>query len=230
MTTTDVSDRSGTVANEPSIGDDPASNRPMSVSEIRETYADYADCFHRFERLDRAVTGRYRRVRFGDLEGQVLDVACGTGTNFRYLPEGVDLVGIDISPAMLAKAEERLTTLGMDGTVHEMDAQALEFADDRFDAVISALSMCTFPDPVAALQAMERVYKPGGTIRLVEHGLSSVGPIARFQEWRAESHYEKMGCRWTQDPEAVVTKAGLQVRDVTTGFLGMITTFEIEPA
>ena len=51
----------------------------MSLSEIRDSYAEYADWIHRFERLDRLVTGRYRRHRFGDVTGRVLDVACGTG-------------------------------------------------------------------------------------------------------------------------------------------------------
>jgi ubiquinone/menaquinone biosynthesis C-methylase UbiE len=207
---------------------DPTSNRPMSASDIREAYADYADRMQLFEWLDRAFVGRYRRARFGDVEGDVLDVACGTGTNFPYLPETVDLVGIDVSPAMLANARERLAKVELDGTLQEMDAQELEFADDRFDAVISALSTCTFPDPIAALQEMERVCKPGGTIRLVEHGQSDVGPIAAFQEWRADSHYETMGCRWTQEPREIVAEAGLSVQDVNTGFLGMITTFEIK--
>ncbi|WP_244514935.1 class I SAM-dependent methyltransferase [Halorientalis persicus] len=204
-------------------------NRPMSVSDIADSYAEYADCMHRLEWLDRAIIGRYRQARFGDVDGRVLDVACGTGTNFQYLPDGVDLVGIDISPEMLANAGKQLAEQGMDGTLREMDAQDLEFPDDSFDAVISALSTCTFPDPVAALREMNRVCKPEGTIRLVEHGRSDVGPIARFQEWRAEAHYAKMGCRWTQEPSDVVAEAGLGVLETRTGLFGTITTFELSP-
>jgi ubiquinone/menaquinone biosynthesis C-methylase UbiE len=216
-------------ANERRTAGDPASNRPMSVAEIEAAYAEYADRLHRFEALDRLVTGRYRRARFGDVDGRVLDVACGTGTNFRDLPASADLVGIDISQAMLAKAEKRLAALGRDGTLRRMDAQALAFDDDSFDAVISALSTCTFPDPVAALREMERVCKPEGTIRLVEHGRSSVGPLASLQEWRADAHYATLGCRWTQEPRDVVAAAGLTVEDVTSGLFGTITTFEINP-
>ena len=209
---------------------DSVPNRSMSVSEIEASYAEYADWIHRFERIDRLVTGRHRRHRFGDVNGTVLDVACGTGTNFRYLPETVELVGIDISPEMLANAEDTLADLGRDGTLREMDAQNLAFPDDSFDAVISALSTCTFPDPVAALQEMERVCKPDGTIRLVEHGRSDVGLIARYQEWRADAHYAKSGCRWTQEPSEVVEAAGFSVEDTSTGLFGTITTFEITPS
>ncbi len=201
----------------------------MSVDEIRASYAEYADWMHRFEWADRLVTGRYRRERFGDVGSRVLDVACGAGTNFRYVPRSADLVGVDISPAMLENARETLSALDREGTVREMDAQDLDFEDDGFDAVISALSTCTFPDPVAALREMERVCAPDGTIRLVEHGRSDVGPIAAFQEWRADAHYEQVGCRWTQEPREVVDEAGLSVVDSTTGLFGMVTTFEIDP-
>ena len=201
----------------------------MSVTEIKESYAKYADWIHRFDWLARLVTGRYRRTRLEDVDGKVLDVACGTGTNFQYLPETVELVGIDISPEMLARAKDRLTGLEIDGTLFEMDAQGLDFADDTFDAVISSLSTCTFPDPIAALREMNRVCKPKGTIRLVEHGQSDVGPIASYQQWRTDAHYAQTGCRWDQQPCDVVAEAGLTIQDTTTGLLGTITTFEISP-
>jgi ubiquinone/menaquinone biosynthesis C-methylase UbiE len=206
-----------------------AGDRPMSLEEIEASYDEYAGWIHRFERVERLVTGRYRRERFGDVTGRVLDVACGTGTNAEYLPETAEYVGVDISSGMLSKARDRLDRLDIDGTLHRMDAQDLGFDDGEFDAVISALSTCTFPAPAAALREMERVCDPEGTIRLVEHGRSDVGPVARFQEWRADAHYETAGCRWTQEPRAVVADAGLSVRDATTGALGTITSFEIDP-
>lgn len=143
---------------------DPAGRRPMSVEDIREIYADCAQWAARFDWLNRLLTGRYRGRLFGNAEGRVLDVACGTGANFPYLPSTVDLVGVDISPEMLAKARERLTRLELKGTVEEMDAQALEFDDNSFDTVISSLSTCTFPDPVTAIEEMNRVCKPTGRI------------------------------------------------------------------
>lgn len=201
----------------------------MTADDVAAIYADKADAIHRFDRLDRLLTGRYRAARFGDVTGHVLDVACGTGTNFPYLPESAELVGIDISPEMLEKARDRLAGLHLNGSVRRMDAQDLAFDDNSFAAVISALSTCTFPDPVAALREMDRVAATDGTIRLVEHGRSTVGPIARFQDWRADAHYSNMGCRWNQDPTAVVEAAGLDVRDVSTGLFGIVTTFEIDP-
>ena len=202
-TNTTESDRVERVEQRPD--GDPGPERSLTIPEIKASYAGYAAWIRRFEPIDRLVTGRYRRHRFGDVEGRVLDVACGTGTNFRYLPEDVDLVGIDVSTAMLAEAETTLDSLGRDGTLREMDAANLAFPDDSFDAVVSALSTCTFPDPVAALEEMARVCKPDGTIRLVEHGRSDVDPVAAVQEWRADAHYERTGCRVI----AVEDEAGL---------------------
>ncbi|WP_435180825.1 class I SAM-dependent methyltransferase [Halorussus sp. AFM4] len=211
-------------------GSDPAGDRPMSLAEIRDSYAEYADWMERFDWFDRLLTGRARRRQFGDAAGRVLDVACGTGTNFRYLPRTVELVGVDISPEMLAKAEARLDRLGRDGTLRRMDAQHLAFDDDSFDTVVSALSTCTFPDPVAALREMERVCRPDGRILLVEHGRSSVGPIARFQDWRADAHYRQAGCRWNQEPLAVAERAGLTITEARTGPLGILTAIEADPS
>jgi len=225
---TDGDGRDGRATTEPRMpSDSVGGDRPMSTAEIRASYDAYADWIHRFERVERLVTGRHRREHFGDVGGRVLDVACGTGTNAEYLPETVEYVGVDISSEMLSKARDRLDRLDIDGTLHRMDAQELEFDDGAFDAVISALSTCTFPDPVAALREMGRVRSPDGTIRLVEHGRSDIGPLARFQEWRADAHYETAGCRWTQEPLRVIERAGFDARDVSTGFFGTITAVEI---
>lgn len=217
--------------NEPMTHSDstPAGDRPATVDDIRSIYADQADQFDRLDFLNRLLTGRYRRRLFQRAEGRVLDVACGTGTNRRYLPGESEYVGIDLSPAMLKKARKRFDERGFGGTLTEMDAEDLGFEADSFDTVVSSLSTCTFPDPDAALGEMARVCKPDGQILLLEHGRSSVGPIARFQDWRAEAHYEKHACRWNQEPAEVATGAGLTVTDTSTALFGIITAIEARP-
>ncbi|WP_247730022.1 class I SAM-dependent methyltransferase [Halovivax limisalsi] len=204
-------------------------DHPKTASDIASIYADQADTMERMRWLDRKLTGRYRRRQFGDAAGRVLDVACGGGTNFAFLPVSTDLVGVDISPEMLAAARRELDRLDRDGELVRMDAQQLAYPDDSFDTVISALSTCTFPDPVAALREMQRVCKPDGRILLLEHGRSDVGPIDRFLDWRAEAHYEKHGCRWNQDPVELVRDAGLPLIDVHEHVLGIITRIEASP-
>ena len=217
-----------TMADAESRDPDPDDDRHMSTEQISEVYAERADWFDRLDVLDRLLTGRYRRRLFSKASGRVLDVACGTGVNFPYLPNADALVGIDASPEMLEKADRRLEELDLEGEVLEMDAQGLAFADDEFDTVISSLSTCTFPDPVAALREMDRVCEPGGRILLLEHGRSDVDAIGRLQDWRAESHYESMGCRLTQEPMEHVWAADLRVLDVRKPLLGVVTAVEAE--
>jgi len=206
-----------------------AGSRPDSLGDIRETYADQADTFVRMAPLDRLLLGRYRHRLFGRASGRVLDVACGVGTNARYVPETTDYVGVDLSPEMLERAENRVERLRRGETLLEMDAQALAFLDDRFDTVVSSLTTCTFPDPVAALNEMGRVCAPDGRVLLLEHGRSSVEAVGRFQDWRADAHYEKHSCRWNQEPLEVVSRSKLSVKASRTGLFGVLTAMRADP-
>jgi ubiquinone/menaquinone biosynthesis C-methylase UbiE len=201
----------------------------MTVQDIQDAYARYATWIDRLGWLNRLLTGRYRRRQFSQATGRVLDVACGAGTNFRYLPESTEIVGIDISEPLLERARAELETLERNGTIKQMDAQNLEFEDDSFDTVISSLSTCTFPDPVAALREMARVCRPDGEILFFEHGRSDNDFIARFQEWRADAHYEKSGCRVTQEPLTVVRQAGLSVIEAETAQFSRLTRIRCDP-
>ncbi|MFC6718830.1 class I SAM-dependent methyltransferase [Natrialbaceae archaeon GCM10025810] len=211
-------------------GERPSARRPMSLEEIRGVYADQADMMARMAWADRLLAGRYRRRVFERAEGRVLDVACGTGTNVPHLPGSVEYVGVDLSPEMLANAEDRFDDLERGDNLLEMDAQNLAFPDDAFDTVVSSLSTCTFPDPVAALNEMNRVCKPDGRVLLLEHGRSDLGPIARFQDWRADAHYEKHGCRWNQDPLESLERSDLEVSYVSTWLAGILTGIRARPA
>lgn len=203
--------------------------RWKTAADVRSDYADLAHWMDRFHVVDRLLTGRARARLFGDARGRVLDVACGTGTNCRYLPADATYVGVDLSPAMLDRAADRTAEGDREATLFEMDAAALGFADDSFDAVISSLSTCTFPDPGGALAEMARVCRPEGRIRLLEHGRSSVRPLARLQDWRAASHYERIGCRLNQEPLALVEGTGLAVESVRRGLLGTLTAMIVRP-
>ncbi|AGB38712.1 class I SAM-dependent methyltransferase [Natronococcus occultus] len=212
---------------EPRGVDDESSG--MTIADIQAAYADAADLAARFDRVNRLLTGRYRRRQFADAEGRVLEVACGTGTNLRYLPDSVEYVGIDISEAMLARAWETLDRVDVDGRLERMDAQELSFADDSFDTVLSSFSTCTFPDPVAALDEMARVCRPDGRVLLIEHGPSDVDLLARYQEYRAAAHYERSGCRLTQEPLDVLERSTLVFEESDTAQLGRITTITARP-
>ncbi len=207
-----------------------AGHAPHTVADVRETYREQAATFGRVQWLDHLFFGRHRRSHFQQARGRVLDVACGLATNARYVPDDTEYVGIDVSVDMLKRAEQHSDSLRLGGGLREMDAQDLDFPDDSFDTIISSLSTCTFPDPVAALSEMSRVCAPDGDILLLEHGRSSVGPIARFQDWRADAHFQKHSCRWNQEPLDIIAESPLSVVDSSTSLLGIITAIRATPA
>jgi len=90
----------------------------------------------------------------------VLLVGVGTGLDLPHIQAGVKVTGIDLSPEMLRKAEEK--TPGKDVWLLPMNAQALDFPNGSFDVVILNLILSVVPDGAAAFREAWRVLRPGG--------------------------------------------------------------------
>lgn len=206
-----------------------ARDQRQTLADVKETYREQATTMAKMDWLNRAFSGRYRQALFADATGKILDVACGVGTNAHYLPEDIEYVGIDISDPVLSEARQRLKNSSRETTLHQMDAQDIDFPDNSFDTVISSLSTCTLPNPVAALSEMARVCASDGQILLLEHGRSSVNLIARYQDWRADAHFEKHSCRWNQEPLDVIAESPLMIINSSTAVLGTLTAIEARP-
>jgi ubiquinone/menaquinone biosynthesis C-methylase UbiE len=137
------------------------------------------------EHYDRRV-GFFERILFGDgrswvcsqAEGDVLEIAVGTGRNLPFYPPEIRLTGIELSEAMLEVARHRARELGREVELQRGDAQALDLPADRFDSVVCTLSLCTIPDDRAAVREAKRVLRPGGRLLLLEH-VRSPSPLVR---------------------------------------------------
>lgn len=208
-----------------SAGERPAKDH----DELQSIYEDAAPWFDRAAPLDALTVGRYRERAFGDCSGRVLEVACGAGENLGAIPDSVELVGLDLSPDMLARARERAARTDRDVTFTRGTAESLPFRTDAFDDVCSALSTCTFPHPVTAVEEMARVCRPGGRVRLLEHGRSSLPVVAGLMDRYADRHFERMGCRLTQRPLSTVREAGLDVCSVDRYLGGTISVIVATP-
>jgi len=172
---------------------------------------------------------KYRASMFSQAKGEVLEVACGYGLNFGYLPDDIQLTAVEFSPVMLDMARRRASQLGLTVDIREGDAEDLPFEDNRFDTVISALSTCSFTDPVAALREMRRVCRPAGNILLVEHGRSHNRLIGWYQDRNAVQMIEQGGCRWNQQPHELVKEAGLEILSDKISFFGILHSIEAAP-
>src|SRR5689334_4467892 len=76
---------------------------------------------------DRVLLADSRAWVCGQATRDTLEVAVGTGLNLPFYPAGVELTGIDHSPAMLGVAQTRARQLGRTVDLREADAQALPF-------------------------------------------------------------------------------------------------------
>ena len=94
---------------------------------------------------------------------RILDVGTGTGFFAVLLAQtGHQVEGIDLTPAMLEEARSLAAQRNLDIVFREMDAQALSYAEESFDVVLSRNLTWTLPEPEKAYREWFRVLKPGG--------------------------------------------------------------------
>jgi ubiquinone/menaquinone biosynthesis C-methylase UbiE len=137
---------------------------------------------------DRMIAG-WERLLFEDgrqwvcsqARGNVLEIGVGTGRNLDKYPEGVHLIGIDLSPAMLGVAKARARQLGADVDLQLGDAQALSFASESFDTVVVTLALCAIPDDRQVIREVARVLRPAGRLVWLEHVRSPIAPVRLVQ-------------------------------------------------
>jgi SAM-dependent methyltransferase len=101
---------------------------------------------------------------------RALDVGTGRGHFARYLVRlGYRVTAVDLSAQMVKAAQAAARRSRLEIDVQQQDAEALSFADDRFDVVVSRNLLWTLPDPQRALDDWRRVLRPGGCL-LVSDG------------------------------------------------------------
>jgi len=102
---------------------------------------------------------------------RVLDLGCGNGASTREaarMAEPGEVVGIDLSTAMLTNARARSAAAGLTNvTFVHGDAQVHDFEPESFDVIISNAGAMFFDDKVVAFTNLRRALRPGGRIALM---------------------------------------------------------------
>ncbi len=154
-----------------------------------------------------------RRIIFDGVKGEVLEAGVGTGRNFPFYPGGAKVVGIDLSPSMLARARHRRDKLGASVELREMNVTEMDFDDDSFDAVASTFLFCVLDGEMQlpALKEIKRVCRSGGTIQILEYSISQ-NPFRRFimKLWAPWVEYA-YGARFDRNTEQYLEPAGLEL-------------------
>jgi len=193
------------------------------TDRVRALYDAVAPRYDRaLDLMERLLFGDGRAWVCGQAEGDVLEIAVGTGRSLGLYPSGVRLTGIDISPAMLDIARRRAASLGVAADLRVGDAQALEFADATFDSVVIALGLCTIPDDTRAIAEAARVLRPGGRLLLLEHVRSAAAPVRLLQLLAEPLTSRWLGDHLLREPLAHLTPAGFVVEQVARSRAGVV--------
>jgi ubiquinone/menaquinone biosynthesis C-methylase UbiE len=130
----------------------------------RLRYTLYAPLYDRI--VKPFATARRRSIEVLKLQPgeHVLLLGAGTGSDLPFIPDGVAITAIDITPAMVERIRSHAEDLHKSVRAEVMDGQALTLDSASFDAVVLHLILAVIPDPVACMREAVRVLKPGGRI------------------------------------------------------------------
>jgi SAM-dependent methyltransferase len=162
--------------------------------------------------LDTEAIGRIRDRVCAPLHGRVVEIGFGSGLNVPHYPPAVTRVHA-IEPSARARELARVRVaasavpIGFDG----LDGQRLPFDDATMDGALVTFTLCSVPDPVAAVRELRRVLVPGAVVTYVEHGASPDPDVRRWQQRLNPLNRRLSGCRLDTGVPAVLRDGGLHV-------------------
>ena len=197
----------------------------MDLNAVESSYARWAPIY---DLTFGAITniGRRRAVHFINARGgSVLEVGVGTGLSLQHYHPELQVSGIDYSPEMLGKARAKVERLALRQVValRQMDARALDFADDSFDTIAAMHVLSVVPEPERVMAEMARVCKPGGKIVITNHFVRTKGLLASLE--RIAAPFANL-IGWHSDfpIETVLKQKGLSLeKQVRLPPMGMMT-------
>lgn len=164
---------------------------------------------------------KHKRKFFSAMRGRILFLAVGTGLDIPLFPPGREIVGIDISPEMLARARSRAEAYGDSLELRVMDVHRMQFPEHGFDQIFTSCTFCSVPDPVAGLESLRRVLRPGGELRMFEHTGSRFFPFSLMLNLMTPLS-SRFGPELNRDTVANVEHAGFEVVAVDRIYLDVV--------
>lgn len=174
--------------------------RKIIEERAREIFTDRAeDYVTSAAHTDSLVLSRMVELAQPQPGWRVLDVATGTGhTAFAFAPYVAEIIGIDLTPQMLAEAEKLAASKGITNVrfavanIHELPFDDETFDDEQFDLITCRRAAHHFADIDEALSEMVRMLKPGGLLLIDDRSVPEddfVDGVMNRLDWlHDESH------------------------------------------
>ena len=155
-------------------------------------------------------------------KGIVLEIGCGSGLNFSFYEENnIDkLYALEPDKEMLRQAESVVKEVNFPITFLETGAEKIPLEDDSIDTALLTYTLCTIPDPLAALLEIRRVLKKGGKLVFCEHGMAPENNVKKMQNF-INSFWPIFvgGCNLNRDIPSLIKDAGFLVDNLETMYL-----------
>lgn len=153
-------------------------------------------------------------------QGRVLEIGVGTGRNLPHYAAGQVSCVCGVDPGLHPRAVKRARAHGITLEALPLSAERIPVDDHSFDCVVCTFSLCTIPDPAAALSEMRRTLKPGGRLVFAEHGAAPDPGLRRWQD-RLTPYWKVIGggCHINRPIDALVGQAGFRIQEGWQGFV-----------
>jgi len=165
---------------------------------------------------------RIRRQVVASAQGTVLEIGVGPGPNFAHYDSSKvsKLFALEPNPGMIRMAEGQRRQTQLDVEYLDLPGERIPLSEASVDSVVSTFTLCTIPGVLEALRGVRRVLKPRGKFLFFEHGLAPDPPIVRWQK-RSEpiTRFLFEGCHVTQNIPSLITQAGFEIQQLSTGYL-----------
>ncbi|TWI57465.1 methyltransferase family protein [Pseudomonas duriflava] len=154
--------------------------------------------------------------------GHVLEIGIGTGLNLAYYDRTrvERIVGLDPALDMHPLAAKRIQQTGLTVELVGLSAERIPFEAAQFDTVVITYSLCSIPDPLAALKEMHRVLKRQGRLIFCEHGAAPDASVRCWQD-RLTPAWSRLagGCQLNRDIPQLLRQAGFQPDTLEKAYL-----------
>lgn len=189
-----------------------AQQKSLNLFTVREAYRRWAPVYDNTFGMVASVARGKAVEQINLRRGTVLEVGVGTGLSLPNYAPYLKVTGIDLSPEMLAKAEQRVEKTGLRNIaqLREMDAAQLDFPDESFNTVVAMYVMTVVPDPEKVMAELERVCVAGGEVMLLNH-FSQEDGVRGWIERKMAPYAETLGWHPVFPMEKVMVRPRLQL-------------------
>jgi ubiquinone/menaquinone biosynthesis C-methylase UbiE len=159
----------------------------------------------------------YRQRLLEGLQGDILEIGAGTGSNCRYFAPGTRFHAVEPNVVMHPFLEREAAVHGLKLHLAPLIAEKLETPDASMDAVVSTLVLCSVKDPLRVLSEVQRVLRPGGRFYFLEHVLAEEGSWMRPLQHAIAPVWRRAlgGCHPNRDTVGLLREAGFGSLEIT---------------